>query len=174
MTRADDTLIRVLAIDPTSKGFGFAVLEGTDRLVDWGTRTCQGDKEAACMKAVMELCDWYGPDVLMLEDCTARGSRRRARVRALLRRIAALAMKANVRVRFIPWSRVYPALIPEKAPTKDENARAVAARFPELARQLPPVRRPWMSEDERMAIFDATALALAALAPRSTTEAPRA
>src|SRR6059036_2227079 len=25
------------AIDPTSRGFGFVVLEGTDRLVDWGS-----------------------------------------------------------------------------------------------------------------------------------------
>ncbi len=29
---------RVLAIDPNSRGFGFAVLEGGARLIDWGIR----------------------------------------------------------------------------------------------------------------------------------------
>lgn len=27
---------RILAIDPTPRGFAFAVLEGTELLVDWG------------------------------------------------------------------------------------------------------------------------------------------
>ena len=44
---------------------------------------------------------------------------------------------------------------------KNEIARFIAARFPELARSLPPERKPWMSEDSRMAIFDAAAFAFA-------------
>ena len=43
---------------------------------------------------------------------------------------------------------------------KARMARAIAARFPELARCLPPERKPWMSEDLRMAMFDAAAMAL--------------
>ena len=39
--------------------------------------------------------------------------------------------------------------------------RFVAERFPELARYPPPERKPWMSEDLKMAIFDAAAFALA-------------
>ena len=34
-------------------------------------------------------------------------------------------------------------------------------QFPELEKRLPRVRKPWMSEDERMSIFDAVALAIA-------------
>jgi len=45
-------------------------------------------------------------------------------------------------------------------PNKDKRARFIAARFPELARSVPPERKPWMSEDERMAIFDAAAFGL--------------
>jgi hypothetical protein len=37
----------------------------------------------------------------------------------------------------------------------------IATRFPQLARSVPPERKPWMSEDSRMAIFDAAAFALA-------------
>jgi len=45
--------------------------------------------------------------------------------------------------------------------TKHALAEILAARFPEeLGCRLPPKRRPWMSEDYRMDIFDAVALAL--------------
>jgi len=30
---------RVLAVDPLSRGVGFAVLEGNDNLIDWGIKT---------------------------------------------------------------------------------------------------------------------------------------
>src|SRR6266511_1780791 len=38
--------VRVLAIDPGGPRFGFAVLEGPDRLVDWGLRKVKGGKTA--------------------------------------------------------------------------------------------------------------------------------
>jgi hypothetical protein len=38
---------------------------------------------------------------------------------------------------------------------------AIAKRFPELALRLPRFRKPWMSEDYRMSIFDAAAFGLA-------------
>ena len=44
---------------------------------------------------------------------------------------------------------------------KNQMAQFVVARLPELGRYLPPERKPWMSEDNRMAIFDAAAFALA-------------
>lgn len=47
-----------------------------------------------------------------------------------------------------------------EARTKPEIAAAIAQHFPELAPRLPPKRKIWMSEDERMSIFDAVSLAL--------------
>jgi len=46
------------------------------------------------------------------------------------------------------------------APNKQEIAGAIAKRFPELAPRLPRFRKPWMSEDYRMSIFDAVGLAI--------------
>ena len=41
-------------------------------------------------------------------------------------------------------------------------AELLAKKFPdELASRLPPKRKPWKSEDSRMDIFDAVALAVA-------------
>jgi hypothetical protein len=46
--------------------------------------------------------------------------------------------------------------------TKQEMAEMLAGKFPdELASRLPPKRKPWKSEDSRMDIFEAVALALA-------------
>ena len=35
---------RILSIAPSTRGFGYAVLEGKDTLVDWGVKTVQGNK----------------------------------------------------------------------------------------------------------------------------------
>jgi hypothetical protein len=54
--------------------------------------------------------------------------------------------------------------------TKFEIALAITKTFPELASRLPRKRKPWMSEDERMNLFDAVAFALTALWTSSTAE----
>jgi hypothetical protein len=45
------------------------------------------------------------------------------------------------------------------AANKQQIAETIAKYIPALALYLPPPRRPWTSEDRRMAIFDAAALA---------------
>ena len=64
-------------------------------------------------------------------------------------------------VRKIAQSRVKRTFLPWGIRHKNQMARFVAAKFPELARHLPAERKPWMSEDLRAAIFDAAAFALA-------------
>jgi hypothetical protein len=44
-----------LAIDPTHRGFGYVVLEGSDHLIDWGVRHVQGPKNKASIEAASEL-----------------------------------------------------------------------------------------------------------------------
>jgi hypothetical protein len=53
-------------------------------------------------------------------------------------------------------------LLDDAKGTKFAVAQALAGKFPaELGKRLPPKRRPWMSEDPRMDIFDAVGLAMA-------------
>ncbi len=151
---------RVLAIDPTTRGFGFAVFEGPDRLVDWGTfHARRGDKRAACLRRVEEFIDYYLPNVIVLEDYDSDKSRRCARVRELVQAIGRLATTARVRVRAISPVTVRRAFAISGATTKEQIAGVLAARYPELLPHLPPHRKPWMSEDVRMSIFDGAALA---------------
>ena len=149
---------RVLAIDPTSKGFGFAVLEGPDRLVDWGVKHASGNGE--CLKQVAALITRYHPDVLVVERTDANDCRRRPRARLLIEDLLALSQEHQLRARRIPRRAMLRYFARSGFATKRQVAVALSVRFPELHRHLPPERKPWMSEDERMSIFDALAFGL--------------
>ena len=149
---------RVLAIDPTSRGFGFAVLESPAMLVDWGVKATRPKEEAKTLAKVLEVIRHYRPEIVVLED--HRGSRRCERIQNLIDRICRLATAEGLKSRSIKASRVKDVFRTFRANTKFEIAHAVAQQLPELAPRLPPYRKPWMSEDYRMAIFDAAALAL--------------
>lgn len=154
---------RVLALDPISRAFGFVVLEAPGRLVDWGVRQTRTDKEQATIGKVRLLVELYRPDIVVVEDCLHGSSRRRERVRVLVETIVRLGDELAVDVRRIPRSLVTVVFDAVGATTKYGIARALSERFPHVARRLPPVRKPWMAEDERFAIFDALALAVAFL-----------
>ncbi|MBX3024694.1 hypothetical protein KF840_07275 [bacterium] len=149
---------RILAIDPTHRGFGYVVLEGPDRLVDWGLSQWRSGEGTAAIKRVGDLIRRLAPDVLVIEDTSHRDCRRSQRVRRLLRGVAIAAAKLEICTRLLPAAVVRARFAALGATNKDAVARILAERFPELATFLPPPRKPWRSEDERMAIFDALAL----------------
>jgi Holliday junction resolvasome RuvABC endonuclease subunit len=155
------TYPRVLAIAPSTRGFGFALLEGLNTLADWGVKTVHGDKNTKSLAKVNELITHYQPDVVVLEDSSSKHSRRSGRIRALSRKIAAVAARRKVSVALFSPEQVRQVFFAEGKGTKYAIAKILANRFPdELGSRLPPKRRPWMSEDYRMNIFDAVALAL--------------
>ena len=71
---------RVLSIDPSTRGFGYAVLEGPDRLIDWGVKETRTDKSKRAPASIAELIELYQPRVLVLEDYDGKGSWRCTRV----------------------------------------------------------------------------------------------
>lgn len=158
---------RVLAIDPTNKGFGFAVFEGPSRLIDWGVRRAMAtNRDAAAVAAVVQLMKWYEPSTLTVEDCRCCSARRRERVQQLSQDLIALAGRAGLRCVCVPWIDVRIAVGESPIATKEQIAARLVATFPELARHLPPHRKPWMSPDARLCIFTAVALALRASSRR--------
>lgn len=152
---------RVLAIDPATRGFGFAVLEGPDQLIDWGVKETKVNKNAKSLRLIENLIDRYQPSVIVVEDYEGKGSRRCPRIQKLINDISQLAAKKKVKVRSFSRARVKQAFSKSGASTKYEIAIAIAKRFPELSPRLPRFRKPWMSEDYRMSIFDAVTLGLA-------------
>ena len=154
---------RVLAIDPFSRGFGFVVLEGKDDLIDWGLKIWRlqaGNRNTWCLKQAGRLIDQYQPAVVVLENITGKRSRRGLRVQELIRKMLALAQEHKIRVRRLAPSDIQKAFAPVGATTKHQIALVIARQLPELAVHTPRYRKPWMSEDARMSIFDAAAFAL--------------
>ncbi len=150
--------LRVLAIDPASGGVGFAVLEGPDRLIDWGVKSTPDRTPHYVLWLIDTLIARYEPDVIVLEDCESRGSRRCPRVRALIRQVTRRAAKQDIRTQRFSRRHLREAFAAAIPLTKYRMATAIAEQFPELAPRVPPVRKPWMSEDYRISIFDAVGL----------------
>ncbi len=159
MSESQNKQKRVLAIDPFIRGFGFIVFEGPKDPIDWGTKEAREKKNARCLTKISNLIETYLPDVIVVEDCTAKGSRRCPRVQRLIAGIGVLASKQGIKIHRYSRAKVRRVFSESGATTKHQIATTIAELLPELALQLPPFRKPWMPEDERMSIFDAASFA---------------
>ena len=100
-------------------------------------------------------------------------------MRGLIEALRRLPAGNAVRIRCVSSAQAKQAFSGHGAAagTKHEIATTIAQQLPELGGRLPPRRKPWMSEPEAMAIFDAVALALtfyrlAQKRRRTSTEEP--
>ncbi len=153
--------IRILAIDPTTRGFGFAVMEGSDYLIDWGVKEGRdNNKDVHCLNNISELIGRYMPDAIVVEDFNGMGSRRCHRIQNLIKNIIELSQAKNIKTHRYSRSKIREVFALHGAGTKHEIAQAIAGDFTELVPRLPPHRKCYMSEDCRMSIFDAMSLAI--------------
>lgn len=150
----------ILAIDPTSRGFAFAVLEAPAFLVDWGERIIPA-KTGGLLRKVDDLLRCHEPAVLVVEDVATKGCRRRKRAREEINRMEQLALARGVRVERASRLAVLHTFAPAK--NKYEVALRLAVTFPVLGDRLPRRRKAWMSEDQRMNTLDALGFAAAAM-----------
>lgn len=149
-----------LAIDPTSRGFGYALFEGPKTPLDWGTTEIRSDKNDTSLGRVKKLINFYHPEVLILEDCSNEQGRRCQRVKILLDQIEEYSRLQKIPVAKYSSSRIKEVFSFFDIKNKHEIAQRICEWLPELASRIPPERKPWMSEDRRMSIFDAVALIL--------------
>jgi len=156
----EQKILRVLAIDPNHKGFGYAILEAPNELIDWGTKKTGRNKNENALLQIQELIERYQPSIMLVEDTARPGSHRRGRIRELIARMIVLAASEGVRSCKISRKMVQKVFSVFGCSTKQEIAQTIARYLSELARSLPACRKAWMSEDSRMSIFDAVAMAL--------------
>jgi hypothetical protein len=150
----------ILAIDPTSRGFAFAVLEAPAFLVDWGERIVPA-KSGGLLRKVDELLSRYDPTLLVIEDLAVPGARRRKRASKEIHLIELLALTRGLSTERVSRLAVRDTFAPEKS--KFEVALRLAESFPVLAQRLPRKRKAWTTEDARMNFFDALGFAAAAM-----------
>lgn len=144
----------ILAADPTHDGIAFVYLEG-GRPLDWGTRRNDGHE----LTVFDRLLDDYAPGVVVLEDATAPGCERRARMRHLLKRFAARAEMRGIRVVKVSRGAVRASWRSMGVTRKQAAAVRIAEQFADL---LPFVPRPRKHSREvpRERLFGLIALVL--------------
>ena len=151
---------RIFAIDPCTQGFGYAVMEGMEYLVDWGLRETRRNKNTECLKSLLALLRAYQPDFLVIEDCMEKGSRRRRRIKELVRKIFRLSKRLGIMAVSLSPRCVRETFKEWQACNKHQAAIVIGNMYPELIPRIPPERKCWMSEDPRTNIFDAVALGI--------------
>ena len=147
---------RILTIEPYWRGFGYAVLEGSDRLIDWGLKESRKEKHYHILKKIGALLRHYNPDVVIVEDVI--NSRRNPNTRDLMAAIVDMVQRENHTIATIHRVTVKKVF---GGATKAGIAQKIAEHFPELTDWLPPVRKFWQTEDSKMNTFAAVANALA-------------
>lgn len=150
-----------LAIDPTTRGFGYALFEGPQAPLDWGTTEIRSDKNESSLERIKKLINFYHPEVIILEDCSEGQGRRCPRVKELLGQIEEYCLFQKIPVIKYTTNRVQEVFAFAGVRTKQQLAEKICEWLPRFAPYLPPERKIWMSEDRRMSIFDAISLVLA-------------
>lgn len=148
----------VLAVSPTARGFGFALFESPTEPIDWGVKEARSNKNSVCIDKLRELIEFYQPEILVVEDDDTLSKRERAR--SFVSEAVALATDMGVPAHRISRSMVRETFTQFGATTKYQIAKTIVGWLPDLSPRLPHYRKPWMSADYRMGIFDAVALVL--------------
>lgn len=150
----------VFAIHATSRGFGYVVFEGPFAPYDWGSVIARGDKNAVCLAKANKMLERFMPETLVLEVYGKDSSNRSARIAKLYKAITALAINHGIDVEVYSRSEIQASFASVGAVTRQEIAEAVARIVPAFSHRKPKLRKPWQSEDRRMAMFCAAALVL--------------
>ena len=150
-----------LAIYLNSRGCSFVLFEGTLSPYDWGIFDCRGArKDASCLSKMTELLHLYDIDALVIQHTGADGTRRALRLSMLNTALEAAARAQGVPVFKYSRADVYQTFASAGFANKQSLAKVISLHIPAFERHVPPPRRPWMSEDAMMGLFDAAALAL--------------
>jgi len=150
----------VLAIHPTSKGFGWVLFEGPLVPVDWGIASAKVNRSAKCMARFKQLLDQYQPSALILEKFDGDSSRRGERIRELAQTMRGFASNRDMDTAIYSKQEVSTVVTGDTKASRHAVARAVSERIPILEHRLPEARKLWQSEDDRQCLFDAAALGI--------------
>lgn len=161
--------MRFLGIDSNTRGLGFGVLESGDKLIDWGIKHLSHkqvgsdievnvkEQLAKKLAIVDSLIERYDPDAIVIEDWTAKDSRRAPSVKKLLCRIEKLAAKRKIKFYSFSMTALFGAFVEYDIKTKYELAVFLGKYFRELESRVPRPRKAWMSESVWLSMFKAVA-----------------
>lgn len=136
---------RVLAIDPGTRHMGVAVLDG-GRLIYHGVESVPKGRSPhetlkAGRKTVLRFINDFRPDILAIEKTFFANNRNSALLNVFADEIQAVGKRKGLTVRAFAPSAVKKAVCENGWAKKDEVARAVVLRYPEL--------KPYIGQDRK-------------------------
>jgi hypothetical protein len=151
----------VLSVYLNTRGVAFVLFESALSPFDWGVKEVRGRrKHSRALAKIITILNRYEPGVLVLQDTSSNGTPRAHRVAELNAAIAELGEGRGIPVYAYSREYVRRAFGYLGTTNKQIIAEVIAKHIPAFERYVPPPRKPWMSEDARMGLFDAAALAL--------------
>jgi len=150
----------VLAVHPTSRGFGWVLFEGPLAPVNWGIASVKTNRSAWCMMRFGKLLDLYRPKAILLEVNDPPEEARRGRVAFLVQDMQGFAANRDIDIHVYSRIEIATALLSDEDASRGAVVKVVADLLPILRDRLPSPRRPWQSIDGRRCLFDAAALGI--------------
>lgn len=150
----------VLAIHPTSRGFGWVLFESPLSPVDWGIASAKVGRNERLLKRFGRLLSHYEPAVLVLEEFEGNGTRRNDRIQRLCREMIHIAASKGMDTPVYRRSHIQICFGSVGAVTRYEIAEVIRQHVDAFSHRMPNKRNRWDSEDARQSLFNAAALAL--------------
>jgi hypothetical protein len=151
---------RILALDIRPQRFGYAVFEGSKRLLDCGANAFPPGGEIGAVvaaKRAVALIELFHPSAIVVRKDYRTTTHTSRSVDPILK-----SLRREARLRSLPLSIMKSTEISKgfrlfRARTKYEMAVALTGIFPELIWKLPSKRRTWEPEPHVMVVFGAIA-----------------
>jgi len=159
-TRTDNSDGLTLAIYPNARGFGYALLNSPQDVIDVGIAYCSPVTNEACMKKVQGLVDDANPKLILLQSLTGKFAHKTSRVKTLIGCIEKFARAQRIGVKKYSRDDIRDVFVQFQGRTKYEIAQRIVHYLKQYEHLLPKYRKPWMADDYRMGIFDALSLAI--------------
>lgn len=153
---------RILAIHPGTRHTGIALMEG-DNLIYYGVKSIKNRRSPHDIldegrKTVLRLIKDFSPSILVIEKTFFVNNKNAALLNVFAEEIVAIGRRKRLRVVSFAPSTVKKQICGNGRATKEDVARAIASRYPELKAYLSQDRK-WKSQYHAN-MFDAVALAL--------------
>lgn len=162
----------VLAVHPTARGMGWVIAISPLTFIDWGIIRAKGDKNATCLRRITELIETFSPAVIVIRHASGASRARVKRIQRLVTTVVQLARTRNIEIQMLAEKQVRSHFERFGAKTREEIAQFLASNIDALSSRIPPKRKPWMSEDARLGLFDAAAIAIAFFIERDLMDDP--
>jgi len=159
MKRATMHQKTVIAISPYTDGFGYAVFDSPQNLLDWGVTKLNCYKLNRALNRFDMLLSRYRPNAVTIQTPNDQ-----AKYKSLANRITH-SLSKQCAVNTIPFLRltrpdITNLFVQFDAKTKEQIATKLVEFLPELKIYKPEHRGIWEREHTNMKIFDAVSLAL--------------